>query len=107
MSLSGSKRGSVEIGDSPKKTKKIKSITASTPDSRPPPLTWAPEGFNANRGRLLTKDHDVSPSENSGKSCVVLWMSRDQRAVDNHAIVYAQGLAQAQGVPLKVCINKS
>eukprot|EP00605_Chrysophyceae_sp_TOSAG23-4_P002135 GSChrysophyteH1.ASY1.ANO1.2362.1 assembled CDS len=32
-------------------------------------------------------------------------MSRDQRAVDNHAIVYAQGLAQAQGVPLKVVFN--
>ncbi len=33
---------------------------------------------------------------------VVYWMSRDQRAMDNWALIYGQGEAQARGVPLVV-----
>lgn len=42
---------------------------------------------------------------NHSGQCVVYWMSRDQRAVDNNAIHYAQGVAQAHNVPLKVVFN--
>jgi deoxyribodipyrimidine photo-lyase len=37
-----------------------------------------------------------------GVKCVVYWMSRDQRAHDNWALLHAQQLACAQGVPLYV-----
>jgi deoxyribodipyrimidine photo-lyase len=66
-----------------------------------PKLPFIPEGFNASRARLLTKTSSLNPA---GK-CVVLWMSRDQRADDNWALAYAQGIARAREVPLKVVFN--
>jgi deoxyribodipyrimidine photo-lyase len=32
-------------------------------------------------------------------------MARDQKAMDNHALTYAQAVAQAHNVPLKVVFN--
>lgn len=39
---------------------------------------------------------------NSSGSCVIYWMSRDQRVQDNWALAYAQELAENQNVPLLV-----
>ena len=64
-------------------------------------LPFVPVGFNAARARLLTKTSSLNPA---GK-CVVLWMSRDQRADDNWALAYAQAIARAREVPLKVVFN--
>lgn len=60
-----------------------------------------PHGFQISRCRLLTAPSNLS---HNGR-CVVLWMSRDQRVHDNHAVHYAQLVAQAQGVPLRVVFN--
>lgn len=51
----------------------------------------------------MTKEEGCALNQ-SGK-CVVLWMSRDQRAVDNHALHYAQSIAKASDLPLKVVFN--
>ena len=77
-------------------------------DGCPAPLTFVPPGFNAKRGRLLT-EIDFNPEIPSGgegeERCVVYWMSRDQRAVDNHALSYARALATQRQVPFKVVFN--
>jgi deoxyribodipyrimidine photo-lyase len=107
-SSSSLKRVGSDAQSSPKK--KIKEEPAGggpadgQPGGCPPPLTFVPTGFNALRGRLLTPAVDFDPSGKDG-SCVVLWMSRDQRSVDNHALIYAQGLANQRNVPLKVVFN--
>ena len=66
-----------------------------------PKLPFVPSDFNAARGRLLTETSQLRAKGD----CVVLWMSRDQRVEDNHAMLYAQGVAAAKGVPLKVVFN--
>ena len=66
-----------------------------------PELPFIPSGFNGARGRLLTETSQLRASGD----CVVLWMSRDQRVEDNHAVLYAQGVAVAKGIPLKVIFN--
>lgn len=68
-------------------------------------LPFTPAGFNCKRARLLTKPVEVSVKGPSSGKCVVYWMSRDQRANDNHAIHYAQSVAQEAGVPLKIVFN--
>lgn len=58
--------------------------------------------FDLTRRRLLTK---TSVAVKSGKS-VVYWMSRDQRADDNWALLYAHHLAaELGGLPVKVVFN--
>lgn len=65
------------------------------------PLPFCPVDFNATRARVLTDTAKLNERGN----CVVVWMSRDQRAEDNHALHYAQGVAKSVGVPLKVVFN--
>lgn len=65
-------------------------------------LPYQPDGFNPTRARLMTHMHTQL---NMNGSCVVLWMSRDQRAEDNHALQYAQGISTRFKVPLKVVFN--
>jgi hypothetical protein len=78
-----------------------KQILAST-SRRPIPFT--PDAFNVARARLLT-DPQNNANLNPDGRCVVVWMSRDQRAVDNHAIHYAQCVAEAYGLPVRVMFN--
>jgi deoxyribodipyrimidine photo-lyase len=66
-----------------------------------PKLPFIPSGFNAARARLLSDTADLR----TDGDCVILWMSRDQRVNDNHAMLYAQGVATANNVPLKVIFN--
>lgn len=60
-----------------------------------------PPGFNESRARLLTPPALLVPEGD----CVLYWMSRDQRVHDNHALACAQGVAQAQGLLLRVVFN--
>jgi deoxyribodipyrimidine photolyase len=36
---------------------------------------------------------------------IILWMSRDQRLHDNHAVIFAQRLAKARGLKFKIVFN--
>ena len=65
-------------------------------------LPLVPEGFDASRARVLTQARRALPDEGA---CVVYWMSRDQRADDNWALLYAKGVADERKVPLKVVFN--
>eukprot|EP00730_Choanoeca_flexa_P014049 TRINITY_DN5998_c0_g1_i2.p1 TRINITY_DN5998_c0_g1~~TRINITY_DN5998_c0_g1_i2.p1 ORF type:complete len:541 (+),score=121.80 TRINITY_DN5998_c0_g1_i2:16-1638(+) len=56
-----------------------------------------PEGFNKERARCVTSSAELKDGE-----CVVYWMSRDQRAEDNWAMIYARHLAETKQVPLRV-----
>eukprot|EP00051_Salpingoeca_urceolata_P005615 m.74961 g.74961 ORF g.74961 m.74961 type:complete len:518 (-) comp14461_c0_seq5:168-1721(-) len=40
-----------------------------------------------------------------GAGCVIYWMSRDQRAKDNWALLYARHLSHLAGTPLRVVFN--
>lgn len=51
----------------------------------PPNLPFLVNDFNNTRARLLTTADSLQLGE-----CVIYWMSRDQRAHDNHALIYAQ-----------------
>jgi hypothetical protein len=51
----------------------------------PPNLPFLVNDFNNTRARLLTTADTLQSGE-----CVIYWMSRDQRAHDNHALTYAQ-----------------
>lgn len=79
------------------------SSTSSSSSAVAAALPFTPQGFDATRGRVLTS-HAALPPAPQG-DCVVYWMSRDQRAVDNFALVYAKGIADARGVPLRVVFN--
>lgn len=83
----------------------VESVSKKAKDSSPsidePPSPFAPSGFQVSRTRLLT---NINRTIGDG-NCVVLWMSRDQRVFDNHAIHYAQSMAKTRGLPLRVVFN--
>ena len=54
-------------------------------------LPFIPPDFIASRARLLTSAEKNNSLNKDGKF-VVYWMSRDQRAEDNHAMQYAKVL---------------
>ena len=60
------------------------------------------EGFLVDRVRPITKNTGL---KTEGARCVVYWMSRDQRARDNWAMLYARSLAQRAKVPLVVVFS--
>lgn len=98
--LSMSKReASSTDGPAPKKAKPV--IITGPEITKPP---FKPDGFNIHRARLLSDKYKCIKDFGEG-DCVVYWMSRDQRAFDNHALVYAQALAVDKSVPLKVVFN--
>ena len=120
-----SKRSADECGDVKEEgqasNRKIGTVSSLTPeskrqrvafkhkddDSSPNPLTFVPQGFNAKRGCLLTdvRIDNVSNLKPYDSSCVLLWMGRDMRTVDNHALTYARALAAHYKVPLKVAFS--
>ena len=67
----------------------IKKLKVTDANSSNPSLPYIPSDFIASRAKLLTNVH-TNKSLNIDGKCVVYWMSRDQRADDNHAIHYAQ-----------------
>eukprot|EP00040_Diaphanoeca_grandis_P033632 m.206304 g.206304 ORF g.206304 m.206304 type:complete len:550 (-) comp32948_c0_seq3:86-1735(-) len=61
-----------------------------------------PFEFDLTRRRVLTKNTKAT----KGKKCIIYWMSRDQRAHDNWALLYAHYLAaEMGGVEVKVVFN--
>ena len=60
-----------------------------------------PEWFEIGRVRTLTSSNDIKV----GGNCIMYWMSRDQRADYNWALLLAHYLATEQGVPVAVCFN--
>ena len=77
---------------------------------------YCPPGFNIKRVRQLTQTSlldigstqssstDVSGSDNNN-GCIVYWITRDQRAHDNHSLLYAQGLGARLNLPVRVVFN--
>ena len=61
-----------------------------------------PVRFDKRRSRWLT-ECKTPIGASRGARCVVYWMSRDQRADDNWALLRAQALAAELQVPLRVC----
>jgi len=61
-----------------------------------------PFDFDLSRRRVLTAA--TKPAKDG--RCVIYWMSRDQRAEDNWALLYAHYLAaELGGLPVKVCFS--
>ncbi|CAM9470126.1 unnamed protein product [Heterosigma akashiwo] len=75
-------------------SKRSKATTAANSDQLPSPAEW----FDSRRVRCLTEKKEPL---DSGR-CVVYWMSRDQRAHENWALLYASALATQKGLPLRV-----
>jgi len=71
---------------------------------------YLPEWMNKERTKVLTIGTEIvqpirESSKNNdgmGEQCVVYWMQRDVRTVDNWAILYAEYLSRKNNVPLKV-----
>ena len=71
---------------------------------------YLPEWMNKERTKVLTIGTEIvqpirESSKNNdgmGEQCVVYWMQRDVRTVDNWAILYAEYLSRKNKVPLKV-----
>ena len=83
-----------------KSTKKAKDegpIIPHAPDSLITP------DFEQSRSKLLTLNTTL-PREKDGlhNPCIVYWMMRDCRTVDNWALLFAQSLAEQKSVPLRV-----
>eukprot|EP01036_Dinobryon_divergens_P022679 gene22679-30961_t len=85
-------------------TANSKKLKGSSGSSNPPSLPFIPSDFIASRAKLLTNG-DFNKSLNINGQCVIYWMSRDQRAEDNHAIHYAQSVALSLQKPLIVVFN--
>ena len=96
-----SKRKEVDSDSPPvEKKKRVPKVVVTAAAEVPSNLPFLVPNFNNARARLLTVHDEVTPGD-----CVIYWMSRDQRAHDNHAMLYAQGVATNKGVPLKVVFN--
>lgn len=66
------------------------------------PKSMVPDWFNPERSRLLTPNA-VEPAAKAGPGdCIVYWMQRDVRTVDNWALLFATHQAQKCNVPLRV-----
>eukprot|EP00850_Spirogloea_muscicola_P013166 SM000088S23707 [mRNA] locus=s88:196256:200401:+ [translate_table: standard] len=72
--------------------------SAAVEDAAPAGRARVPAGVNKGRMRVLKPGHP-------GDGPVVYWVSRDQRAVDNWALLYAAEQAKARGVALAVVFN--
>lgn len=65
-------------------------------------LPFEPLRVNSARVRVVS---DGSDMRMTGEGCVVYWMSRDQRAEDNHALLCAFDVADHLKVPVRVVFN--
>ena len=89
-------------GDKSKGKAKAKSCNSTEDlESSFTPAPFCPPEILETRTRLLS---DVQELKADGQ-CVVLWMSRDQRLYDNHAVTFAQRLAKEKGLKFKIVFN--
>ena len=95
-----SKRKEIDDDVPKEKKKRVSKVLPVVAAVAPQRLPFFVPDFNHARARLLTGNDELSTGE-----CVILWMSRDQRVDHNHAMLYAQGVAAAKGIPLKVVFN--
>jgi len=105
--MSAKRKGGSGGDDAAPAKKKASSKSSSSSSTKAaaaaPALPFVPPDFDPTRARVLTSRTQSLPA--AGGACVVLWMSRDQRAEDNHAMLYARGVAAAHNVPVKVLFN--
>jgi len=72
---------------------------------RPVPATELPSWMLPQRTRVLTETETETASNGKNtkdKNCVLYWMQRDVRTVDNWGLLLAQHLAQSKNLPLRV-----
>lgn len=71
---------------------------------RPVPSNELPSWMLPQRTRVLTETETVSNQKTSkgNDGCVLYWMQRDVRTVDNWGLLLAQHLANAKKLPLRV-----
>lgn len=93
------------------KATRRKMFTASASKIAPPTIPHAPKSlitsnFDQTRTKLLTLNTPL-PREKTklDHPCIVYWMMRDMRTVDNWALLFAQQLATQKEVPLRVVYN--
>lgn len=91
------------------KTKRKMSSKKKSAESQPAfphaPASIISSNFDQTRTKLLTTSTTL-PRSNNDKSlkhpCIIYWMNRDVRTVDNWALLFAQNLAVRYEVPLRV-----
>lgn len=71
---------------------------ASDSEVKHAPEALLPDWLLPERTRMLTSTTEL----NSGGKCIVYWMQRDVRTVDNWALLFAGYVAEKQKVPLQV-----
>jgi hypothetical protein len=96
-----------------KSTKRKMSTAKSTSASKnaSPTIPHAPKSlitsdFDQTRTKLLTLNTPL-PREKSkiDHPCIVYWMMRDMRTIDNWALLFAQNLATQKQIPLRVVFS--
>ena len=93
---------------STKKGGKKKSTKKSASKNDVPSIPHAPESlitsdFEQTRSKLLTLNTPLPREKDTiDNPCIVYWMMRDIRTVDNWALIFAQSLAIQKEVPLRV-----
>lgn len=75
---------------------------AAVSDVTHAPQSMCPEWFNVERTRLLTPKATEPAKKSGAGDCIVYWMQRDVRTVDNWALLFATYQAQRLLVPLRV-----
>ncbi|KAL7539197.1 hypothetical protein ACHAXR_009092 [Thalassiosira sp. AJA248-18] len=91
-----------------KKAAAKKGTASKKKNDAPPAIPHAPESlitsdFEQTRSKLLTLDTPLPREKGSmDNPCIVYWMMRDVRTVDNWALLFAQSLAIQKEVPLRV-----
>lgn len=78
-------------------------LSSSSSSSSSSNLPFNVKKFNQTRARLI--NNKIISNINNNQSCVIYWMSRDQRVENNWALIYAQGIALEREIPLKVVFN--
>lgn len=88
-------------GGGTSKAKAKSSKSNDEPELSFTPAPFCPSGILDTRTRILSEAQELK----EGGECVVLWMSRDQRLYDNHAVTFAQRLAKEKGLKFKIVFN--
>jgi len=114
---SGTTSTSIGMSATTSKRRKATNKTKTPPnssdvESRIPHLDeeYVPDWMNVRRTKILTSPDVMVPKQprcdSSGdeeeEECILYWMQRDMRTVDNWALLLAQHLARERGVPLHV-----
>ena len=97
------------------KRKMSKKAAAKNPYKKDDTIAHAPSSLTTNnfdqtRTKLLTLNTPLPrelDASNDNSPCIVYWMMRDCRTIDNWALIFAQNLAIQRHVPLRVVYSLS